>query len=86
MITLATIGTWLASPVVGFFAKMLLDWIGQRRAQNMADENAKQAGANSATSQINKASADAQDRANQVAVNRPAAKSVADDMADGKPF
>lgn len=86
MITLSTIGVWLASPIVGFFAKMLIDWIGQRRAQDMADANAKQAGAATATTQVNKASADAEDRANKVAVNRPSVGAAVDDMVAGKEF
>ncbi len=44
MITLTTVGAWLASPIVGFFAKMLIDWLSSRRAQDTADANAKNLG------------------------------------------
>jgi hypothetical protein len=82
VITLTTIGAWLASPVVGFFAKMLIDWLSSRRAQDMADANAKEVGQLQAINKINAETTETQDAMDSVA--RPSDDAVADSLRTGK--
>lgn len=53
MISLTTIGAWLASPFVGFFVKVLIDWLSSRRAQDIADRNAKTIGQLEVANKVN---------------------------------
>jgi len=82
MITLATVGAWLASPVVGFFAKMLIDWLSSRRAQDMAEMNAKQVGRLEVTNKVNAETLETKDAMDGVA--RPSDNNVSDSLRTGK--
>lgn len=82
MITLATVGAWLASPIVGFFAKMLIDWLSSRRAQDMAEANAKQVGRLEVTNKVNADTLETKDAMDGVV--RPSDNNVSDSLRTGK--
>lgn len=82
MITVATIGAWLASPIVGFFAKMLIDWLSSRRAQDTAERNAKQVGRLEVGNKVNAETLETKDAMDGVA--RPTDDAVSDSLRTGK--
>lgn len=82
MITLGTIGAWLASPIVGFFAKMLIDWLSSRRAQDTAEANAKKVGRLEVENKVNAETLETKDAMDGVA--RPTDDNVSDSLRTGK--
>jgi len=82
MISLTTIGAWLASPFVGFFIKMLIDWLSSRRNQDMAERNAKNLGKLEAVNKINAETMEIKDAVDSV--DRPSDDAVADSLRSGK--
>jgi hypothetical protein len=82
MISLSTIGAWLASPIVGFFAKMLIDWLTARRAQDLAAENAKNLGRLETANKINVETLQTKNAMDEVP--RPSDDAVADSLRSGK--
>ncbi len=82
MISLTTIGAWLASPIVGFFAKMIIDWLSSRRAQDKAEANAKNIGRLEAANKVNAETQEIQDAVD--AVPRPTDDDVSDSLRTGK--
>lgn len=64
------------------FGRSLNDWLAQKRAE----QTARELGASQITSKINKEAADAERRASEVAVNRPAVGSVVAGMERGDTF
>jgi len=82
MISFTTIGAWLASPFVGFFVKVLIDWLSSRRAQDIADANAKSLGRLEVANKVNAETAEIKDAMDGVV--RPADTDVADRLRSGK--
>lgn len=82
MISLTTIGAWLASPFVGFFVKMLIDWLSARRAQDTAETNVKQVGRLEVANKINAETVETKNAVDSV--TRPSDDDVADSLRTGK--
>lgn len=82
MISLTTIGAWLASPFVGFFVKALIDWLSSRRAQDTAEANAKNIGKLEVANKINAEAVETKNAMDSVA--RPSDDDVADSLRSGK--
>lgn len=86
MTVLATIGTWLTGYVGGLVLKLVVDLFNDWLSQRQADTNAKAVGRAETSTTINKEAADAERRANEVAVNRPDVSAVVAGMERGDAF
>jgi hypothetical protein len=82
MFSATTIGAWLASPIVGFLAKVLIDWLMARRAQDTATDNAKDVGRLEIESKVNAETLETKNAMDEIP--RPSDTAVADSLRSGK--